>query len=78
MDAASKLILHCFLYGIKFQGPVIQSIISLTNSLRGQLVKCFTTLQQTLLIFFVESFPHFFNKNIGIGPILTCEILTKP
>ena len=26
------------------QGPVVQSIISLTSSLRGQLVKCFTTL----------------------------------
>ena len=28
----------------KGQGPVIQSIVSLTSSLRGQLVKCFTTL----------------------------------
>ena len=26
------------------QGPIVQSIISLTSSLRGQLVKCFTTL----------------------------------
>ena len=26
------------------QGPVIQSFISLTSLLRGQLVKCFTTL----------------------------------
>ena len=25
-------------------GPVVQSIIGLTSSLRGQLVKCFTTL----------------------------------
>ena len=25
-------------------GPVVQSIVSLTSSLRGQLVKCFTTL----------------------------------
>ena len=25
------------------QGPVVQSIVSLTSSLRGQLVKCFTT-----------------------------------
>ena len=25
-------------------GPVVQSIVSLTNSLRGQLVKCFMTL----------------------------------
>ena len=26
------------------QGPVVQSIISLMSSLRGQLIKCFTTL----------------------------------
>ena len=26
------------------QGPVVQSVVSLTSSLRGQLVKCFTTL----------------------------------
>ena len=26
------------------QGPVVQSIISLMSSLRGQLVKCFMTL----------------------------------
>ena len=25
-------------------GPVVQSIVSLTSSLRGQLVKCYTTL----------------------------------
>ena len=29
---------------IGVQGPVVQSIVSLTSSLRGQLVKCFTTL----------------------------------
>ena len=29
---------------LKLQGPVVQSIVSLTSSLRGQLVKCFTTL----------------------------------
>ena len=26
------------------QGPVVQSIVSLTSSLSGQLIKCFTTL----------------------------------
>ena len=36
------------------QGPVVQSIVSLTSSLRGQLVKCFTTLQPNTLKFFVE------------------------
>ena len=29
---------------IKNVGPVVQSIVSLTSSLRGQLVKCFTAL----------------------------------
>ena len=27
-----------------YLGPVVQSIVSLTSLLRGQLVKCFTTL----------------------------------
>ena len=31
-------------HGYPYQGPVVQSIVSLTISLRGQLVKCFTTL----------------------------------
>ena len=35
-------------------GPVVQSMVSLTSSLRGQLVKCFTTLLPNILIFFVE------------------------
>ena len=39
---------------LKYQGPVVQSIVSLTSSLRGHLVKCFTTLQPNTLIFFVE------------------------
>ena len=32
------------MYQYDKQGPVVQSIVSLTSSLRGQLVKCFTTL----------------------------------
>ena len=35
-------------------GPVVQSIVSLTNLLRGQLVKCFMTLLPNTHIFFVE------------------------
>ena len=35
-------------------GPVVQSIVSLKSSLRGQLVKCFGTLQLNTLKFFVE------------------------
>ena len=30
--------------GITAQGQVVQSILSLMSSLRGQLIKCFTTL----------------------------------
>ena len=29
--------------GVSVQGPVVQSIVNLTSSLRGQLVKYFTT-----------------------------------
>ena len=63
--------------------PVVQSIVSLTSSLRGQLIKCFTTLLPNTLIFFVEKMreafaSHIFStKNIGIFQILTFEILTK-
>ena len=35
-------------------GPGAQSIVSLTSSLRGYLVKCFTALLPNTLIFFVE------------------------
>ena len=64
------------------QGPVVQSIVSLTSSLSGQL-KCFTTLEPKKLIFFVEKMreakaSHIFStKNTGIFEILTFEILTK-
>ena len=36
------------------QGPVVQSIVSLTSSLRVQVVKCFAILQPNTLKFFVE------------------------
>ena len=39
----------------KHQDPVVQNIVSLTSSLRGQLVKCFATLLPNILIFFVEN-----------------------
>ena len=39
---------------VVFQGLVVQSIVSLTSSLRGQLIKCFTTVQPSTLKFFVE------------------------
>ena len=37
-----------------YQDPVVQSIVSLMGSLRGQLVKCFMTLLPYTLKFFVE------------------------
>ena len=39
---------------LAFLGPVIQSIVSLTSSLRGQLVKCFMTLSPNTLKFVAE------------------------
>ena len=52
------------------QGPVVQGIVSLTNSLRAQLVKCFAALWQNTLKFLVrKAFAELltvFNKNIGI------------
>ena len=49
------------------QGSVVQSVVSLTSSLRGQLIKYFMTLLLNTLKFFVqkmrEAFAlHFFNK----------------
>ena len=38
----------------KDQGPVVQSIVRLTSSLRGQLLKCFATLLPNTLKIFVE------------------------
>ena len=35
-------------------GQAVQSIVTLTSSLRGQLVKCITTSLLNTLIFFVE------------------------
>ena len=37
-----------------FLDPVVQSIVNLTSSLRGQVVKCLMTLKPNTLIFVVE------------------------
>ena len=68
-------------------GPVVHSIVSLTSSLGGQLVKCFMTLLSNTPKFFVEKMREAFalqklltffqQKNIGIFEILMFEILTK-
>ena len=49
-----------------YQGPVVQSIVSLTSSLRGQLVKCFTTLYQNTQIYFVEKMKEAFSTKIMV------------
>ena len=63
-------------------GPVVQSIVSLMSLLRGQLVKCFTTLKPNTLIFFVEIMREAFamqklftfsTKNIGLFEVLKFE-----
>ena len=65
------------------QGPDVQSIISLTSSLRGHFVKLFMTLLQNTLIFFAEKLrvqkllTFFSTKNFGAFEILTFEILTS-
>ena len=51
-DSNSRMIF--FISHVKQLGPVVQSIISLTNSLGGQLLQCSMTLLPNTLIFFVE------------------------
>ena len=51
------------------QGPVVQSIVSLTSSLRGKLVKYFTTLLPNTHVYFWKNertFSHFYIKNIAV------------
>ena len=60
-------------------GPVVQSIVSLTRSLRGQLVKCFTLLPNILIFllkkwesFCIAKASHIFSiKNNGVIQLLT-------
>ena len=64
---------------MNIKGHGVQSIVSLTSLLRGQLVKCFTTLLLNILILLVEKMrealakaSHIFStKNIGIFHMLT-------
>ena len=56
--SAFQFVINAFatkqVHGYKVLGPVVQSMVSFTSSLRGQLVKCFTTLSPKTLKFFVE------------------------
>ena len=58
----------------------MQSIVSLRSLLRGQLIKCFTTLLPSTLKFFVEKMReashNFSTKNFQEFQLLTFEILT--
>ena len=54
LQALSEVYFYNDLYNFKNQGPVVQSIVSLTSSLRSQLVKFFMTLLQNTLIFVVK------------------------
>ena len=76
----------CLSAHITKQGPVVQSIVSLTSVLSGQLLKCYKTVLPNTLIFFVETMREafalqklltFINKNTGVFQKLMFEILTK-
>ena len=65
-------------------GPVVKSIVSLTSLLRGQIIKCFTTLLRNTLITFVHKMREalqklltFFPQKISIFQIFTFDSLTK-
>ena len=49
-----EFFLNYLSYPFRVLGPVVQSIVSLTSSLRGQLVKCFTTLEPTTYNFITK------------------------
>ena len=53
---------HIYFLLSRAQGPVVQSMVSLTSSLRGQLVKYFMTLLLNTLKFFVEKMREAFAK----------------
>ena len=51
-------------------GPVVQSIVSLMSSLRGQLVKCFTTLLSNILTFLLKKCEKLLHSHIFQQKIL--------
>ena len=67
----------CILYAgtalySKHQGPVVQSIVSLTTSLRHQLVKYIWTTLSNMLLFFSTK-----NESIFVIHVFTFENLMK-
>ena len=87
-EKQQELLLPLQQWVYNIQGPVVQSIVSLTRSLRGQLVKCFTTLLPNTLIFLLKkkknerSFSHFFNKKywllLDISVWFCCFVVLRP
>ena len=70
LSSLVKALTNCKIQELNL-GPVVQSIVSLTSSLRGQLVECFTTLYQLHWYFLLKkwekllhckNFSHFFNN----------------
>ena len=72
-------------FHIEELGPVVQSIVSLTASLRRQFVKHTPTTYANTVIFFClknailhcKRFSHFSNKYSSVFVIFVFEILTK-
>ena len=62
---------------LEYQGPVVQSIVSLPSSLRGQVFYDFITEYNIFVEKIGEAFHVFSAENIGIFEIFKFEILTK-
>ena len=60
------------------QGPVVQSIVSLTKSLVNDSLSLLVRLKSSVLIFFAEKAPHIFSaKNGSVFMYNVFEILTS-
>ena len=70
-------IIICFKDQIKDLGPVVQSIVSLTSSLRGQLIKSFRTLLPNTLILFIEKMRKVIFQQKILAYIKMFKILTN-
>ena len=66
--------INCHYPELKYQDPVVQSIVSLTNSL---VVKMLTALVSTISNSHNISSLHFFSQNIGIYAIFNDQSLNN-
>ena len=60
---------------IKQQGPVVQSIISLTSSLVVKMLTVLVSNSQVFLLKKCKSYSHFFSKNISTHAIFMIKVL---